>query len=309
MIGIKNIATYLPKQTSSNLDLLNKFEVNEDFILNKIGVKQRTIKESGEKSSDFCVKAYEALLKKVDLEVSKVDCCIVVTQNPDYNIPHTSAIVHKKIGLSVNCACFDISLGCSGYVYGLSNIIAFMKANNFTNGLLFTSDQYSDIIDKDDKNTALIFGDGATVTYIGENANWYPIDFSFGTDGTGYQELICEEKLYMNGRAVFNFTATNVPPNIKDLLTKNNLEDAQIDKYILHQGSKYIIDTIRKRLKVAEEKVVFDMLNYGNLISSSIPMILEKEIDNEKNNTLVISGFGVGLSWGTSILKRLNKTE
>ena len=279
--------------------------LDDDFIENKIGVKSHSLKEENEKSSDLCVKAFDNLIKKIDIDIESIDCCVVVTQNPDFNIPHTSAIVHGKLGLLNKCACFDISLGCSGYVYGLSNILAFMKNNGLKNGLLFTSDPYSDIIDKEDKNTALIFGDGSTVTYISEDAIFVPQDFSFGTNGSSYKELICEDKLYMNGRAVFNFTATIIPTHIQELLKKNELNDNNIDKYVLHQGSKYIVDTIRKRLKVDESKVPFDMYEYGNTISSSIPIILEKEIRNIKNNIIVVSGFGVGLSWASSILKKI----
>ncbi len=229
----------------------------------------------------------------------------MVTQNPDFNIPHTSAIVHGKLDLPQECACFDISLGCSGYVYGLSNIISFMKNNDLKNGLLFTADPYSEIVDKEDKNTALLFGDGATVTYINDDAKFIPIDFSFGTNGSAYKELLCEDKFYMNGRAVFSFTATTIPKHIKAILQKNELEDNNIDKYILHQGSKYIVDTIRKRLKVDESKVPFDMHEYGNTISSSIPIILEKEMCKDENKIMVLSGFGVGLSWGSAIIKRV----
>lgn len=305
MLGIKEIASYLPEKRVSNYDKKIKFELDDDFIENKIGVKSHSLKEENEKSSDLCVKAFDNLIKKIDIDIESIDCCIVVTQNPDFNIPHTSAIVHGKLGLLNKCACFDISLGCSGYVYGLSNILAFMKNNGLKNGLLFTSDPYSDIIDKEDKNTALIFGDGSTVTYISEDAIFVPQDFSFGTNGGSYKELICEDKLYMNGRAVFNFTATIIPIHIQELLKKNELNDNNIDKYVLHQGSKYIVDTIRKRLKVDESKVPFDMYEYGNTISSSIPIILEKEIRNIKNNIIVVSGFGVGLSWASSILKKI----
>lgn len=305
MLGIKEIATYLPEKKVSNYDKKEKFDFDDDFIENKIGVKFHTVKEDDEKASDLCVKAFENLTKKFDVNKEDIDCCLVVTQNPDFNIPHTSAIVHGKLELPQKCACFDISLGCSGYVYGLSNIIAFMKSNNFKKGLLFTADPYSEIIDHEDKNTDLIFGDGATVTYISEDALYVPVDFSFGTNGSNYKELICEDKLYMNGRAVFNFTATTIPKHIQALLQKNDLEDSDIDKYILHQGSKYIVDTIRKRLKVNEDKVPFDMYEYGNTISSSIPIILEKEIHKDENIKMLLSGYGVGLSWGSAIIEKI----
>ena len=274
-----------------------------NFIENKIGVKYYTVKNDDEKASDLCIKAFENLQKKIDIEKDKIDCMIVVTQNPDYNIPHTSAIVHGKLDLSQNCACFDISLGCSGYVYGLSVIVSFMQANNLKNGLLFTADPYSEIIDHNDKNTDLLFGDGATVTYISENFIYKPKVFKFGTNGSGYKEILCKDKLYMNGRAVFNFTATTIPKHIKELLEKSGLDDNDIDKYILHQGSKYIVDTIKKRLKVNEAKVPFDMYEYGNTVSSAVPIILEKEL-HKGYDKFLLSAYGIGLSWGSTILEK-----
>ena len=304
MLGIETIASYIPEKKLSNYELKDKFEIDDDFIENKIGVKYHALKEEGFKSSDMCVKAFENLQQKVSINKDEIDCCIVVTQNPDYNLPHTSAIVHGKLDLPTECAAFDISLGCSGFVYGLSNIIAFMKNNGMKKGLLFTSDQYSDIIDQNDKNTALLFGDAASVTLISEDAVLKPVDFSFGTNGKEHQELICEEHLYMNGRAVFSFTATTAPKHIMSLLKKNNLTDDNIEKYYLHQGSKYIVDTIRKRLKVDAEKVPFDMAEYGNTISSSIPIMLEKDILTLPKGKIVLSGFGVGLSWASAILEK-----
>jgi 3-oxoacyl-[acyl-carrier-protein] synthase-3 len=305
MLGIKEIASYLPQKKVSNYDKKEKFELDDDFIENKIGVKYHVVKDKDFKSSDMCVKAFENLQKKLDIKLEEIECCIVVTQNPDFNIPHTSAIVHGKLGLSESCAAFDISLGCSGYVYALSNIIAFMKYNNMKKGLLFTSDQYSDIVDENDKNTALLFGDAATVTYISDDPIFLPIDFSFGTNGKDYKELICKENLYMNGRAVFSFTATTAPKHIKALLEKNNLTDDDIQKYYLHQGSKYIVDTIRKRLNVNEDKVPFDMAEYGNTVSSSIPIILEKEMLHLNKGKVILSAFGVGLSWASAIIEKI----
>jgi len=304
MLGIENIASYIAEEKKSNYDLKDKFELDNDFIENKIGVKQRALKDVGLASSDMCVRAFENLQKKATIEPDAIDCCIVVTQNPDFNIPHTSAVVHGKLELPTTCACFDISLGCSGFVYGLSNIIAFMKSNGMKKGLLFTSDQYSNIVDENDKNTALLFGDAATVTLISDDATLIPLDFSFGTNGKDYVELICEDKLYMNGRAVFSFTATTAPKHIKALLNKYNLTDNDIGKYYLHQGSKYIVDTIRKRLKVDEKKVPFDMAEYGNTISSSIPIILEKDIDDLPKGNYILSAFGVGLSWASAIIQK-----
>lgn len=308
MIAITAIGTYLPKDRVSNLELLDKFKVTEDFIKEKIGVLHRAKKKENEKASDLCLKAYKDLVSKKTIDPNEIECCIVVTQNPDYNIPHTSAIVHGALGLSENCACFDISLGCSGYVYGLSVISSFMNANGYRKGILFTADPYSEIIDENDKNTALIFGDGGTVSLLeADKPGLVSLGYDLGSKGSGFKNLINEDSLFMNGRMVFNFTAGVVPKSINKLLDKLDLEKNQIDKWYLHQGSKYIVDNIKSRLGLDEDKVVFGMKNYGNTVSSSIPMLLSVNINDIKfGQKIGMSGFGVGLSWASAIFEKRN---
>lgn len=143
MIGIKEIASYIPAKRNSNYDLKEKFEMDDAFIEDKIGIKSVSVKGDEENTSDLCVKAFQKLKNKITIDNSEIECLFVVTQNPDNNIPHTSAIVHGKLEMPIECACFDISLGCSGYVYGLSVIKSFMIQNNMKKGLLFTADPYS----------------------------------------------------------------------------------------------------------------------------------------------------------------------
>jgi len=305
MIGLANIGCYIPENKVSNLDLIDKFDIDDNFIRNKIGVIERAIKEPEEKASDLCLKAFNDLLTKQNLDVDEIECCVVVTQNPDFAIPHTSAVVHGEIALPETCACFDISLGCSGYVYALSIVTAFMQTNNMKKGLLFTADPYSEIIDQDDKNTALIFGDAATVTLLDEEAKLKPLGFNFGSKGSGYANLINKEKLYMNGRAVFNFSAATIPVSVNSLLEKLKLTKEDVKQWYFHQGSKYIVDTITKRLALDSHKVVFDMYGYGNTVSSSIPLLLSKDITSlQSGEKILLSGFGVGLSWASTVLEK-----
>ena len=176
MIGIKAIGTYLPEARTSNFDRMNKFGMTESFVKHKIGFTEVAIKAPEQETSDLCVKAWKDLQQNHPVTPDDIDCVIVCTQNPDgKGLPHTSAILHEKLSLSLSCAVFDISLGCSGYVYGLSVIKSFMEANGFRKGLLFTADPYSKVMDHDDKKTATLFGDGATVTLLTED----PV-FDFG---------------------------------------------------------------------------------------------------------------------------------
>lgn len=306
MIGIQRIGVYIPENREDNYKKALRFGIGRTFIDEKIGVRYTTKKLAREKTSNLCMKAYSDLKNKIALNNNEIGCAVVVTQNPDdRGLPHTSAILQDKLNLPQNCAMFDISLGCSGYVYALSALSAFMKENGWEKGLLFTADPYSTIIDSQDKNTSLLFGDAATVTLLSADAVWDLGKFDFGTYGKGANALcIREGKLFMDGRAVFNFTATIVVESIRNTLQKNGLGIGDIDKFVLHQASKYLVDTIALRLKAPEGKIEFVAQNYGNTVSSSIPIVLDSLFFDLAYSKLLLSGFGVGLSWGSTIIKR-----
>jgi len=310
MIGIQSIGTYIPTKRRDNLLRMSQFSVDEEFLKTKIGMLSLAIKDDSEETSDLCCSAFDDLIKKTDdIIVDDIDCIVVCTQNPDGNgLPHTSAIVHAKLGLPTSCAAFDVSLGCSGYVYSLSILQGFMLANGFKKGLLFTCDPYSKIIDNNDKNTSLLFGDAATVTLISEQPEWKTGKFLFGTQGAEGAAIKIQDnshKLEMNGRGVFSFTATVMPKHINDMLEMNNLTSDDIDLFALHQGSRFIVDTLRKRLGVEENKVPFVAKKYGNTVSSSIPLMLSELAEGK--NKIVIAGFGVGLSWASTVLYKVDK--
>jgi 3-oxoacyl-[acyl-carrier-protein] synthase-3 len=289
-----------------NFDKKDKFEIDDNFIKNKIGVEKVTRMSVNEDTSDMCVQAYRHLVDKININIEDIDCIVVCTQNPDdYGIPHTSSIVHSKLNGKDECACFDISLGCSGYVYSLSVIKSFMEVNGMKNGLLFTSDPYSKIINENDKNTSLLFGDAATVTLLTNSENnWIPKKFLFSTNGKGGAALHTKNgTLEMDGRAVFNFSATAVPLQINKLLSEIDLKIDDIDLILLHQGSRYIIDTLVKRLKLDKKKVPILLEKHGNTVSSSIPLMLEQSI-NKSFNRILMSGFGIGLSWASCVMEK-----
>jgi len=246
------------------------------------------------------------LFKVGKVRPDQIDCVVVVTQNPDgRGLPHTSAVVHRKLGLRRNCACFDISLGCSGYVYGLSVIRAFMDQNGLSHGLLFTADPYSKIVNEEDRSTALLFGDAATVTHLSERPQWHIGRFDFGTCGAMDTTIMCSSDgvLKMDGKAVLKFCMDTVPDSILQALILNCLPIKEVDKLILHQGSKVIVENIAQRLK-CEDKTPFGAAAYGNTVSSSIPLILSSHLSCG-DHKVVISGFGVGLSWASTVLKRI----
>ncbi|WP_028694550.1 ketoacyl-ACP synthase III [Pseudomonas cremoricolorata] len=312
MIGIKSIASYVPAQGVDNYAQGARFEKNEDFILGKIGSAFLPRKDAAQETSDLAVEAARALfVNNPSLDPRSIDALIVVTQNGDEEgLPHTSAIVQDKLGLSTSVAAFDVSLGCSGYVYGLYAIKGFMEAAGLKNGLLITADPYSKIVDPNDRNTTMLFGDAATATWMAEGADWQLGQARFGTDGAGAAHLkVSDGTFFMNGRQVFNFALLKVPAHLRELLEASDLQSSDIDAFCIHQGSAAIVDAVARRFEEEldekhPEKFVKDMLETGNTVSSSIPLLLEKHMFGGTWRRVAISGFGVGLSWGSAILQR-----
>lgn len=308
MIGIKAVSIYLPEQQVSNLELTERFGIEADFLSEKIGVLNRPIKSEKEDTSDMALEALERLIKQSGLVRGDIQALVVVTQNPDSNLPHVSGLVHGRAKLSSDCAAFDLSLGCSGYVYGLSVLQSFLTANGLSKGVLITCDPYSKVIDPKDKNTALLFGDAATATLVGPAPVFICGPFVFGTQGDLNGALVCNEgTLKMNGREVFNFAVTVVPKCINKLLENADLTEDEVDSFIFHQGSRYILEKLTKRSRLDPAKVRIDIKNTGNTVSSSIPLLLHHEINNRAIKRIVLCGFGVGLSWAGCVLERIGE--
>ncbi|MCP4689112.1 MAG: ketoacyl-ACP synthase III [Desulfobacterales bacterium] len=305
MIGIRDIATCIPGKRISNYDRKETFGLTDHFIESKLGVRAAARVAPGQEASDLCRLAWDKLKERGEVDPDAVDVVIVCTQNPDFPIPHASAIVHGKLDLPERCAAFDISLGCSGWVYGLSIIESFMASAGMNNGLLFTADPYSKIIDEEDKNTSLLFGDGAAVTWVSREPAFTTGKFSFGTRGKEFSHLICRDgALHMNGRQIFNFAARTIPGDVQRVLELNGLTMEKIDRFLLHQGSKYIVDFLKKRIGLPEEKTPYVIQDYGNTVSSSIPIMLADLLPRSDVRRVLVSGFGVGLSWASGILTR-----
>lgn len=303
-IGIVDIGAYIPDTRVSNLDRCEEFEVGKDFIEKKLGVTAVSRKSAQQDTVDLAFCAWQDIAHSIDRE--QIDCLVVCTQNPQGNgIPHTSAVLHGMIGLPDRCACFDISLGCSGYVYGLSVVKAFMQANSFKQGLLVTADPYSKILDPSDRNTAMLFGDAATVTLLGARSKLVPHQFIFGTAGSAGEALNNNKgSLVMNGRAVFGFCNSRVPEQITQLLQDTKLGIDDIDLFLFHQGSRFIVEKLAQKLGICASKVPTNLSEQGNTVSSSIPLLLKPYLQDDSQQTLLLSGFGVGLSWASCLATR-----
>lgn len=310
MYGIEDIAVYLPKSRASNLELMARFDIDEYFLTNKIGVLHRAIRAENEETSDMALRALEMLIEQRGLAREEIKALIVVTQNPDTNLPHVSGLVHGRAMLSPDCAAFDLSLGCSGYVYGLAVLQSFLSMNGLPCGVLITCDPYSKVIDSEDKSTVLLFGDAATATIVGQEPVFVCAPFIFGTQGDLTGALACKNgKLQMNGRKIFNFIMATIPKHIEDLLNAASLQKNEIDAYIFHQGSRYIVDALAKKMELNHSKIRMGIEDIGNTVSSSIPILLKKELINKKTITILLSGFGVGLSWASCICSRIGASK
>jgi 3-oxoacyl-[acyl-carrier-protein] synthase-3 len=312
MIGIKSIGRYIGSETVSNLARSEQAGKDKAFISDKIGFESLARIPAGMETSDMCVAAFADLQQAAPIRNDDIDCLIVCTQNPDAcGLPHTSAIVHKKLGLKYDVACFDISLGCSGYVYGLSVIESFMRANDLRCGLLFTADPYSRIIDPADWDTELLFGDAATATWLGEDPVYRCRPAMFATDGSlGHSIAVSagSGKLGMLGSNVFKFSMTVVPEQIDRYLARESLSRDDIDVFLFHQGSRFIVENLTKKMRLPAAKVPFEATGVGNTVSSSLPLLLQPRLQSAPERILM-SGFGVGLSWATMILEVVHSQE
>lgn len=318
---IKQIEYYLPERIIDN-DYLNKeCGIDAQFLENKVGIKKRHIASENETTSDMAFKSALLLFSDNKINKENVDLLLLCTQNPDFTLPTTACIVQHKLNLKNSCLSFDINLGCSGFVYSLAIAGNFIKTGMIKNALIIMADQYSKAIDYKDKNTASIFGDAASSAFLtGCDDNYGVIDAVFGTDGSKADKLIVpnsgvnknSEKsdfLFMDGREIFKFTITIVPQSVNEILLRNNLSIKDIKYFVFHQANKYMLDEIQKKLNIEDSQMVIDMQDYGNTVSSTIPIAYKNLYSKNKlskDDLIIFSGFGVGLSWGTILYRYLN---
>jgi 3-oxoacyl-[acyl-carrier-protein] synthase-3 len=328
-INIHSIHSYLPEKVISNFDLEKEFpEWTADKIEEKIGIRNRHVVSENETALDLAHKAGEKALKNY---AGQIDMLILCTQSPDYFLPTSACILQSRLGLPNTVGAFDFNLGCSGFIYGLSMAKAYINSGIANTVLFITSETYTKHINKLDKGNRTIFGDGATATIIEKSDKEHVNEFIFGTDGSGANNLIIpngglrnkyaekaeliddgsgnfrtDNNLFMNGPEIFNFTIQSVPKAVNKALEKNNLTIETIDYVIFHQANKYMLDYLKKKIKVADDKFYINMVETGNTVSSTIPLALADSIATGKvkpGNKILLVGFGVGYSWGATVIE------
>jgi len=314
-IGIEKISYYLPENFITSSDLSSKYGYDKDFIETKVGVK-KLFYSKNMSSTDMAEKSVELLLAGNENLRSKIGLLVVCTQTSEYQLPQVSSQLQYRCRLNNTLSAFDISLGCSGYVYGLSIVESMMDKLNIDYGVLVTTEKYSGIIDEHDKNTKCLFSDSSSATLISNNGKLIPGKYKFGTDGELFDSLIVNKKkdnngcdkniLHMNGRNIFNFTVGKIPNELLKTCELNDTKVKEVDHFVIHQASSFVINSIASRLSSnnVDDKFVNYMHLFGNTVSSSIPISLSVLTNNLESNLgkIIISGFGVGLSWATTIL-------
>ncbi|WP_406843104.1 ketoacyl-ACP synthase III [Flavobacterium soyae] len=327
-IIIKGISCCVPKNKERNIDLdiLTKEEIQK--FIDVTGVEERRIAAKEICTSDLCCESAEKLIQDLNWQKDEIEILVFVSQTGDYILPISAAILQDRLGLSTNCIAFDVPLGCSGYVYGMSIIAGMMKAAGLKKGLLLAGDTISKIVSDKDKSTLPLFGDAGSATAFElseNNGNWL---FDLGTDGSGYKTIIVPDggsrnrinadsleikiieegisrnscDLVLDGMDVFGFGISQGPKTVNKLLEKYAIDKEKIDYFIFHQANLMMNKMIAKKLKLPVEKVPYSLQHFGNTSSATIPLTIVTELKDKienKSSNLLMCGFGVGLSWGT----------
>ena len=298
---------YLPATILTNDDLSKIYpEWTAEKILEKTGIASRHVVLKNETAIDLAEKAAKCLFEQDHINPQMIDFILLCTQSPEFKLPSTACLLHERLGLRKDAGALAFDHGCSGFIYGLSMAKCLILGGVARCVLLVTSETYTKYIRSEDKSTRTIFGDGAAATLIDEESASKIGSFSFGTDGAGAEKLIVkDEKLFMDGPDIFNFTLDVVPKTMEVVLAKNNLIRDDIDLYVFHQANKFMLDTIRKVNGLPRDKFYVNLESTGNTVSSTIPIALKQLKDAGKLDPgmkVLLMGFGVGLSWGATIL-------
>ncbi len=301
------IAYALPEKILANDNLVKIYpEWTAEKIFAKTGIASRHVAGDGETALVLAERAARGLFSLHGVTADEIDFLLLCTQSAEYVLPSSACLLQNRLGIPSTVGALSFDHGCSGYIYGLSLAKGLISGGMARNVLLVTAETYTKYIAVEDKSTRTIFGDGAAATLIDEDIAPKIGAFSFGTDGSGAEKLIVRDgKLFMDGPEIFNFTLDVVPKTMDDVLAKNNLTRDDIDLYVFHQANKFMLDTIRKVNGLPRDKFYVNLENTGNTVSSTIPIALKQleEAGRLKSGMRVmLMGFGVGLSWGATII-------
>lgn len=330
-IEISHIEYILPEGKLTNSQLAQKFNKSEEDIYKSTGVKTRGVRGENQIGSDLGFLAAKQLLSKFPELKNKIDLLIFCTEGLDYKAPTTSSTLHYKLDLKQDCACVDMPMGCAGFVYGLSLAKSFLMSEEAFCVLFITADIPSSVIHSDDFEMRAIFGDAGVATIIQQSKSGTIGRFIYGTDGSGAENLIVRDgstrkpidndwlskysdetdrlahgRMHMNGLEIARFSLQKVPSLLESVLCKNNLSFEQIDLFVFHQASDFILKALKRKCKIPDDKFYTYFENIGNTVSCSIPIALyhaAQEGKLKKGDKVMLLGFGVGYSWAGTIIE------
>ena len=329
-VGIKALSACVPPEIVYNKDL--GYLIPEEEIektISNIGIEQRRIAAPDVTASDLCFKAARRLMEDNQIAPESIDVLLFMSQTADYRIPATSCLLQQRLGLPRETLCFDISLGCSGYLFALSTAFAYASMQGINRVLLLDGETFSKIVNRRDKVDWPLYGDAGTATLI-EKGDYGDSTFMLYTDGSGENTLkihagmrnpitpdSCVEReqeegnirndleVFMDGMDVFNFAISKVPKSIKLLLKETDKTIDDVDFLVFHQANRFMMDFFVKKLKISPDRVPYCISKYGNTSSASVPLTVSSELSGQLDgsHTVVMSAFGAGLSWGATIMQ------
>jgi len=332
---INHINYYLPEHVLTNEELRSSFpDWNIDDLYKSTGVKQRHIAAEGELPSDLAVKAAEKLFNEYKIDRNEIDFILFCTVSNDYIAPTTACAIQDRLKIPQTSGAIDFNHGCSGFVYGLALADGLIKSGTASNVLLLTAETISRYINLRDKSSRFLFGDAGAACLISNKPTGESFEigkFVLGTDGRGYEKIMIKygaarhalidaspeefadefgnirsaKNFCMNGNAVFLFSLSTVPKMVAQVLEKSGCKLEDIDFFIFHQANKIILETLKKKMKIPDDKMIINIEDVGNTVSSSIPIALVNSIRDgkiKKGNKVLLSAFGVGYSWASVIL-------
>ncbi len=318
-IKIKGISACVPLQSESNTDISFLSESEKSIFINHVGIRERRIAPKEMRASDLCYSAALKLMEKLNWQPQDIDFLIFVTQTPDHKLPGTSMQLQDRLGIPKRCMAFDINQGCAGFVYGLASMASILSHAPGKKGLLLVGDTITHLIENEDPSLEPIFSDAGTCTALEYDHTADSMHFNLMSDGSRFdaimvvnnekkesQNVVCAEKLVMQGHEVFKFGLEEIAPNVAELLKQSNTDVGSIDYLVMHQANKLLNEAIRKKIGFAENKVPYSLDRFGNTSCSTIPLTIVSNLSeaiSDDKRTLLLCGFGVGLSWGSVILQ------
>lgn len=321
-VGILGTGKYVPEKVLTNKDLENIVDTNDEWITTRTGMKERRIASSEQATSDLAFEAAKEALDRAGVAAEDLDLIVVSTITPDMNFPSTACILQEKLGAK-KAAAYDLSAACSGFIYALANASNFIAMGTYKHVLVVGAECLSKITDYTDRNTCILFGDGAGAVVLGEVEEGRGFrSFELGADGSGgnllkvsaggsrmpasYETIDHKQHyIYMEGREVFKFAVRIMGSAAEQALHKAGLTKSDVDLLVPHQANIRIIQASLERLDLPEEKCIINLNKYGNVSAASIPIALAEAVEEgrvQEGDCLVLVGFGGGLTWGASVL-------